>query len=152
MSETQTPKPASASAWKKNRTHLVTCPSGTQVEVLVPDIPQLIETGQFPQHLVDAAIQVASKDRPKPTRDLIVQQREFTDTLVKIMVVSPKLTDADLPDIPYEDKEMLVEIGTRVRDFDAVGDQLGGLHNLEKWRKFRGFGSVFEDVEDYLES
>lgn len=150
--EVTTQKAASASQWKKSRAHLVTCPSGTVVEVVVPDIPAMIETGQFPSHLVDAAIQVASRDRPKPTKELIIQQREFTDTLVQRMVTNPKISDADLADIPYEDKEMLVEIATRVRDIDAIGDHIGGLHTLEKWRKFRRIGPVFEDVEDYLGS
>jgi hypothetical protein len=118
------------------------------VDIAVPDLPSMIETGQLPQHLVDAAIGVASRDRPTPTKELIVQEREFTDVLVQKMVVNPKLSMEDVAELPYEDKELLVAIATRRTDLDALGHQLGGLHKIDDYRKFRGLGSFIEDVED----
>lgn len=130
--------------------HDVILPSGANVLIRIPDLPAMIENGEFPQHLIDAALGVASKPNAKPTIDLIVQQREFTDALVKTTVVDPPITDAMLDHkkgIPFEDKEMIVEIATRQRDLDAEGNHIGGLEKSDKWRKFRGLGHLYEDVE-----
>ena len=143
-------KKTTAETWAQNALHYVVLPSGACVTIRIPDLPAMIETGEIPQHLLDAALGVASKPSQTPSKELIVQQREFTDTLVKITVVEPELTDAMLDPktgIPYEDKEMLVEIATRQRDLDAEGSHIGGLETSEKWRRFRGVASLYEDVE-----
>lgn len=131
--------------------HEIVLPSGAAVLIRIPDLPALIESGEFPQHLLDAALGVANKPNAKPTKDLIVQQREFTDALVKATVLDPPITDAMLDHktgIPFEDKEMLVDIATRQRDLDAEGTHIGGLETSDKWRKFRGLDTLYEDVED----
>lgn len=134
--------------WKKAAKHTITLPSGVRVGIVIPDLPRMIETGQIPQHLLDAALKAAARDRVTPTKEMIVQQAEFTDKLVEVMLVEPKLTADDVSNVPVEDKEMLVEIGTRQRDLDAVGDHIGGLHTSEKFRTFRGLGPINPDVED----
>lgn len=141
-------KRATAAEWTKAAYHDVVLPSGMMVQIKIPDLPALIETGQIPQHLIDAALGVINKPNATPTKDLIVQQREFTDTLVRKTVTAPELTDADMPNVPYEDKEMIVEIATRQRDLDAEGNHIGGLDKSEKFRTFRGLGSLYSDVED----
>jgi hypothetical protein len=127
--------------WKAAATHVICLPSGAYVEIRIPDLPALIEAGHVPQHLVDAALQQAAPGPAQaPSKELIVKQREFTDLLVLKMVVSPKLTPEDLDPsngIPYEDKELLVEIGTRQRDLDAEGSHIAGLENSVKFRQFR---------------
>lgn len=131
--------------------HEVVLPSGAVVLIRIPDLPAMIENGEFPQHLIDAALGVASKPDAKPSKDMIVQQREFTDALVKACVLDPVMTDAMLDHkkgIPFEDKEMLVEIATRQRDLDAEGNHIGGLEKSEKWQRFRGLTHVYSDVED----
>lgn len=140
-----------AASWGQAAFHLVTLPSGAVAKIRIPDLPALIETGEIPQHLLDAALGVAAKPNKTPSKELIVQQREFTDCLVMQTVIEPPLSEADLDSkhgIPYEDKEMLVEIATRQRDLDAEGNHIGGLEKSEKWRKFRGLDSLYEDVED----
>ena len=135
-------KTATARGWRKAAVHTIRVPSGEYVEIRIPDLPALIEAGHIPQNLLDAALRVAGSSGrdQQPSKELIVQQREFTDLLVMKMVVSPKLTEADLdPEegIPYEDKELLVEIGTRQRDLDAEGSHIAGLEKSEKFRRFR---------------
>lgn len=142
------PKAVTASGWKKAKTHTVRCPSGVYVKVNIPDIADMIDSGQLPQHLIDAAIQVATRDKVKPSKELITQQKEFTDAIVQKMVVEPELSAADVREIPYEDKEFLVSIATRQTDFDAEGNHIGGLHTSATFRRFRGLGSFDEDVED----
>ena len=140
-----------ASDWGQAAYPVVVLPSGATVKIRIPDLPALIETGEIPQHLLDAALGVAAKPNKTPSKDLIVQQREFTDCLVMQTVVEPELTEADLhpkTGIPYPDKEMLVEIATRQRDLDAEGNHVGGLQKSERWRKFRGLDSLYSDVED----
>lgn len=135
-------KPASLSAWKKAAVHTIRVPSGEFIEVKIPDLPAMIEGGQIPQNLLDAALSAASgKDQQHPTVELIKQQKEFTDHLVKVTVVTPTLSDADLSDIPYEDKELIVEIAMRQRDLDAEGSHIAGLDTSEKFRRFRGLSS-----------
>ena len=139
-------KPITAAAWKKSAVHTITCPSGAVIGIRIPNIPQLVESGQLPQHLLESALGAAN-DAPTPTEDLIKQEREFTDFIVKTTVVEPEIKDVDLPEIPYEDKEFIVSIATRQRDLDAVGDHIGGLSASAKFRRFRGLGEFSENVE-----
>jgi hypothetical protein len=61
---------------------------------------------------------------------------------VILTVVEPKITIDDVPELPYEDIEMLAELATRQRDLDAVGNHIGGLHEVEAFRTFRGLGAA----------
>jgi hypothetical protein len=97
--------------------------------------------------LLDAALGVANNPDTKPTLDLIKQQREFTDVLTALTVVEPKLTESDIPDIPFEDKEFIVAVATRQRDLDAEGEHIAGLTQSDKFRRFRGLGEFGTDVE-----
>lgn len=145
---TEQAQPTTAAAWKKAAVHPIRLPSGVYVEIKVPDLPALIEAGEIPQNLLDAALSMASgQARQTPTKELIIKQREFTDKLVQIAVVRPKLSEEDLPGVPYEDKEMIVEIATRQRDLDAEGHHIGGLHKSEAFRKFRGLSGLDPTLE-----
>lgn len=144
------------SAWKKAAVHTVVCHSGFVAKLKIPDLPRLIEAGEFPQHLLDAALSAAgeqtevSESKPKTTAELverIKQQREFTDKVVQLTVVEPKLSDADLPDIPFEDKDFVVAVALRVREFDAEGNHIAGLDRSARFRTFRGLDRSSEDVE-----
>lgn len=145
----EAPTKATKTGWKKAAVHTICLPSNVYVDIRIPDLPALIEAGEIPQNLLDTAIQVATGTEVKPSKELLIQQRQFTDRLVQLSVVDPKLTDEDLPDIPFEDKEMIVAIATRERDFDALGHQLAGLHKSEDFRKFRGLDRLDTGVEDY---
>ena len=136
-----------AAGWKKNRNHEVLCPSGTRIVIRIPDLPALIEAGSIPQHLLDAALGVANDPDTKPTVELIKQQREFTDVLTALTVVEPKLSETDIPEIPFEDKEFIVAVATRQRDLDVEGEHIGGLTKSEKFRRFRSLGEFSENVE-----
>lgn len=137
-----------AAGWKAAATHEVMCPSGFQVKIRVPNLPAMIEAGELPQHLLDAALGVAQGgDAIEPSVDLITKQREFTDHLVMKAVVEPAITTDDLREIPFEDMEFIVQIATRQRDLDAQGDHIGGLTKSEKFRRFRGLGEFDPNVE-----
>lgn len=142
-------KTVSKAAWKKAGTHTIRLHSGVYVDIRIPDLPALIEAGHIPQNLLDAALGAvgASGEESKPTKELIVQQREFTDKLVQLTVVNPELSDEDVKDVPYEDKELLVAIATRQRDFDAEYKHIGGLDTSDSFRRFRGLTAGDEDVE-----
>lgn len=143
-----TEKVLNTAAWKKKALHTPLLPSGSRVKIKIPDLPRLIETGKIPNHLLEAALGVAnSGEETKPSKELVVQQREFTDTLVMLTVVEPKLTEEDMEDIPYEDKEMIVSWATRQRDLDAEGEHLAGLTTSAKFRKFRYLGEFDPSLE-----
>lgn len=142
------------SAWKKNAIHTVMLPSASVIKIKLPDLPALIEAGNIPAPLMNTALatakQVNDGEVPETTVDDIIKEREFTDIIVQHTVVEPKLDEADLADIPAEDKTMIVEFATRVRDLDAEMRHIGGLDKVsERFRQVRGltsFDSLVEDV------
>jgi len=147
MSTTDQKKATTLSAWKKNAVHTVTLASGTEVDLKVPNLPELVAAGEFPNHLVDTAIAVASGDR-KVTAEEVAQQAEFYRELVSRAVVNPALTVEDVKDIPFEDVELISAIATRQRDIDALGHHIAGLDQNADWRKFRGLDDLDAALED----
>lgn len=141
------PKPTSKSAWKKAKRHYVTLPSGTVVGIELPDLPSLVKAGQIPNELVDVAIGVAQGK--KVTREDIVEQVDFYNKLAAMTTVEPEVTEEDFAsgDLPFEDKEMIVEFATRQRDLDAVGHHLAGLETVKEFRNFRGLLNIDADLE-----
>ena len=134
-------KAVSKAQWKKAAIHTVTLESGMVVKIKLPNLPKLIEAGAIPQSLIDVAIDVATNRRTeRPGPDVIQQQREFTDLVVLETVVEPAITKEDLDEIPYEDKEMLVEFATRQRIFDAKGHHLAGMQKDADFRRFHRLG------------
>lgn len=143
-------KPASVAEWKKAATHPVRLPSGVYIGLKIPDLAALIEADHIPQNLLDAALSVTGGEQAaqKPTKEFILQEKEFTDRLVLASVVQPKISESDLPDLPFPDKVMIVEIATRQRDLDAEGNHIGGLHKSAAFRSFRGLDEFDTDLED----
>jgi hypothetical protein len=85
-----TPK-KSVSAWKKAKLHTnITLPSGFQVDIVIPNINEMIKTGKIPNDLVEAATAASTGDQ-KITPELLEDQAEFYRLLVTTMVVEPKL-------------------------------------------------------------
>lgn len=135
--------------WKKKKAHPVTLPSGAVVEIQIPDLPALIAAGRIPQGLLDVAVKAASGQADTNiSPEQMKQQKEFTDQVVLVSVVKPEITEADLDDIPYEDKEMIVQFAMRDRDLDAVGNQLGGLQTNEQFRRFRSLERLDTSLAD----
>lgn len=163
--ETLTTPPAaervdSASAWGEKGVHTVTCPSGAQVRVRIPNLPQLIKHDAVPESLRAAAIkEVSSEGVPAMLRqglseDEVKALYDLYEHLVIEMVVEPKLKGmtfgpdpenpeksividrGDIPSLPQEDVEMLVNIATRQQDTDALGVRLG-VEPLNRWAQFR---------------
>jgi hypothetical protein len=132
--------------WKKAGQHEVTLPSGFQVTITVPNLPNLVKTGYFPNNLVQEALKTLADPDQEVTQEVIGQQAEFYSKLVAISVVEPKVTEDEVNDLPFEDVEMIVAIATRQRDLDAVGHHIGGLHTQEDWRRFRGLTAEPTDV------
>lgn len=147
MSTETAPKPTSKANWKKAKRHPITLPSGAVVEIEIPDLPNLVKAGSIPNELVDIAIGVANGQRV--TKDDIIKQADFYNKLCALSVKNPEVTEADFegPDaLPFEDKEMLVEIATRQRDLDAVGHHIGGLEKVSDFRTFRGLPEQYPAV------
>jgi len=123
--------------WKKARVHKdITLPSGTVVDIQIPNLPKMLKGGQIPNTLVDAAVKTQSAT--KVTRELIEETWEFYRWLVAETVVSPEVEPDDVGELPTADVEMIVSIATRQSDLDAVGHQLGGLETQRAFRDFRG--------------
>ena len=148
MSNTKTTK----TAWFKARRHEgVTLPSGTVVTIELPNLSLMLKTGQIPNGLVDAAVEMqnaVSTGSVQVTREMIEQQWDYYAFLVSKTVVEPAITQEEVAEIPAEDVEMLVEFATRQRDIDAVFRHIAGLDKLDSFRKFRGVTSGIEGLED----
>ena len=145
------PAVESLDAWLEAGFHTITLPSGTRVGVRIPDLSALIEAGELPQHLLDAALGSVEGSKRAPAKKITVEdlkrEREFTDYLVAKTVVKPDLTAQQAGMVPTEDKEMIVQIATRQRDLDALGDHIGGLDRSEKFRRFRRLGEFDPALE-----
>lgn len=134
--------------WNKKGEHAPLLPSGFRPKIRIPDLPALIEAGEIPQHLLDVALDVAGGEDTRPSIELIKTQREYTDRLVQLTVIDPVLDDETVKSVPFEDKDMIVAIATRLRDLDAEGEHIAGLTKSDKFRKFRRLGEFSEDVAD----
>lgn len=141
------PRVKTKDAWQKAGVHTIALQSGVEVDIRIPNLPQMVKAGEVPNDLLDAALGAMKKQEITP--DLIKEQADFFHLLVATMVVEPKLEAEEVPEIvPFEDIELLVEIGTRQRDIDALGRQIAGLHKSAEWRRFRGWDYGDEVVED----
>lgn len=131
-------KPISKSAWIKSKRHPINLASSvdTVVAIEVPNLPELISAGEFPNHLIDAAINVAQG--AKVTREHISEQAEFYRHLIAKTVKEPEIVPDDVKDLPFEDVELIASIATRQRDVDGLGNQIAGLDKSDDWLKFRG--------------
>ena len=148
MSETQQ-KAVTLADWKKAKDHTIRLPSGVYVDVAIPDLAKMIESGEIPQNLLDAALAAtgASERDDAPTKEFILQERQFANRLVQATVSKPKLSEDEVDEIPFEDKVLIVEVATRQRDLDAEGNHIGGLQKSSDFRKFRGLDGFESSVE-----
>lgn len=135
--ENEAPKASTLSAWKKAKVHTVTLASGAVIDIKIPNLPELVSAGEFPNHLVETAINVASGEA-KVTAEEIKSQAEFYRNLVTKTVVAPELSLEDVKELPFEDIELISALATRQRDVDALGHHIAGLDKSEDWRRFRG--------------
>jgi hypothetical protein len=144
----ETAKVTTLAAWKKNKTHTVTLPSSTIVEIQIPDLPSLIKAGKVPNQLLDIAL--GATEKKKVTKEDIEQQADFYNILASLTVTTPVVTQDDFSSgaLPFEDKEMLVEIATRQRDLDAVGKHIAGLDKVASFREYRNISSQYAALED----
>lgn len=145
-------------AWGKRSVHVVTCPSGMEVKIRIPNVGLLLEGDALPQRLRQVALQemldpiearvargsisAGGEDEPSQdapaavTLDEVKQLYDLNNWLVVQTVLEPELTIDDLPDLPAEDLEMLIKIANRERTVDAVGKSLG-TDPLSRWETFR---------------
>lgn len=136
-------RPRDASDWKGRKTHKdITLPSGTVVDIVLPNIQVLIKSGAIPNTLIDAALK--QQNAGKVTREIISETWDFTCWIIPRTVVSPEITEEDVPDLPAEDIELLVGFASRTKDMDAVGHHLAGLETQRSFRDFRGITSLDE--------
>lgn len=133
-----------ADTWKSAKRHPVTLPSSFEVEIEIPNLPSLVKSGQLPNELVAEALNTINTGRLTP--EVIANEAEFYNKLVALTVKEPEVTEADVPELPFEDVVLIVELATRQRDLDAVGHHIGGLERSAEWRKFRGLDYGDEDV------
>lgn len=138
-------------AWEEAAFHTILCPSGVRVGIRIPDLAALIEGGDLPQHLLDAALkaagQTSSADQKEITVDDVRRELEFTNFLVAKTVVKPDISIEQAAKIPAEDKELIAQIALRLRDYDAEYAHIGGLDTSEKYRRFRRLGEFDSSVE-----
>ena len=123
-------------AWKSRKTHDVTLPSGAEVKIQLPNLPQLAKTGRIPNPLIQVALNGIGNGRDT-TEDDILKLNEWHAFLVSITVIEPKVTPEDVADLPVEDQEMLIEFATRIRDMDALYHHIGGLEKVDSFREAR---------------
>lgn len=142
--------------WQSAKVHTVTLPSGTKVDITIPDLAAMAKAGELDNDLIQYAIPSA-KDIAEEPEELTTEQKkenlsklaDFHSWLVSITVADPALTPEEVPTVvPTPDKEVLVELASRRRDMDVVGHHIGGLEVSAAFRKFREIDSGESDILD----
>jgi hypothetical protein len=151
----------SKTAWARKAVHLVTCPSGMEVKIRIPNLGLLLEGDALPQTLRNAALQElvdpmsarvargapeGNGGAPAVSLDEVRELYDLHKWLVVQTVIEPALALEDLPELPQEDLEMLTQLATRERTTDAAGRSLG-TEPLSRWETFRGFHGCAEGCE-----
>src|SRR3954470_8861879 len=104
-------------------------PSGTKVDITIPDLAEMAKAGELDNDLIQYAIPSAAEPAAEP-KELTPEEKkenlsrlaDFHNWLVSITVVEPKLTPDEVPTVvPTPDKEVIVELASRRRDMDVVG-------------------------------
>lgn len=126
--------------WVKQGVHEdVTLPSGAKVTIKLPNVSELIKSGQLPNDLIKVATEYVAKgataELPDDLNDKVAEYNRF---LVALTVHEPKITPDDVPSLPAEDLDMIVSFANRQIDIDAVGHHLAGLEAVDSFREFRG--------------
>lgn len=129
--------------WKRAKVHDATLPSGVDVKISLPDVPAMIEAGHLPQNYLDAAIAaVKAPEDHAPTPEEIKEQIGFRRSIISTMLVEPKISEADVDELPVQDQQMLMEFAMRTRDIDAKFHHLGGLEKYDPFREVRGIPGI----------
>lgn len=143
---------ASKGGWKRAKAHLVTLPSGEKVRFQIPNLAVLAKSGELPNSLLAVAVPGSVKEAdvstPEEAQERIARLSDFQKWLVAKAVVEPEVSEDDVPELPTEDVDCLVELATRGRDTDAVGHHIGDLEKSAEWRRFRGVPDLDEDLLD----
>lgn len=136
-------KPRDAKAWAKRAEHVVTLPSAAEVTIRLPSLPALAKAGAIPNELLkyitpkQRAADAGEEQTPELTAETLMNEADWRNFIISHMVLSPKVTPEEVPDLPEEDVQMLTEFALRQRDQDVLGHQLAGLEVTEEWRRFR---------------
>jgi hypothetical protein len=138
------PSATSKSAWKKANSHTITLPSSKVVTIKLPNLPEMIKGGSFPNALIPIAVKRIQEE--EITADKIKELADYHRFLIHKMLLSPTVEEEDVPDLPPADIDMLISIANRERDMDAVGHHLSGLETVDSFKRFRGIDSSSEDL------
>jgi hypothetical protein len=151
----------SADAWKARGTYLCAMHSGVEVTIRYPDLQLLLLNDAIPERLQAIALkqvygedddllsvpEVADKPplaKPEDEAEKLRRQLEETkqmsallDQLIVEMVVEPKLRIEDVPQLPPEDRALLIAIAQREQTVDALGRSLGvaPIQRLDRFRR-----------------
>ncbi len=129
------------SKWTDRATHdNVLLPSGEEVSIKVPDLPQMMKRGEIPNPLVKYVVKAEKNSADTLTEEKVIESTDYINWLISITVTDPEISPEEAEDVPAPDKELLVALATRQRDIDAAGRHLGGLETLEDFRRFRRVG------------
>lgn len=138
---------SSVDAWKKRGVHEgVTLPSGAVVTLRLPNIPNMVKTGTLPNPLLEAAMQQQGAE--KITKEVVESTADYVKFIIPQMLIDPQVSEDDVPELPYEDIELLIAFANRSTDIDAAYRQLGGLDKLDRFREARGIWAAAEADED----
>lgn len=108
----------------------VTLPSGAEVVMKLTDLSTHLRYGAIPTQL-RAAVMDASRrrhDEARTTEERDDAAREQNDAWIDLLadvIVSPRLSPAELRKVPAADLAMLLQIAHRENVFDALGKPFG---------------------------
>lgn len=105
------------STWKAKSVMRITLPSGVDVDIRIPNLANILMSGELPNNLREIALaELSGKTKTELTEDHLRANAQFVRHLVIATVVNPKLEDADLDDLPQSDIDVLAAIANREVD------------------------------------
>jgi hypothetical protein len=128
-------------AWKKAAVtgHDIVLPSATEVTIRIPNLIEMLRGGEVPNELVPFATKARDKmeDGRQITTEELRQSSDFVRWLVARTVIDPSIEPDEVPELPSEDVDMVLEFATRQRDLDALDQHIAGLHLVQDFSNFR---------------
>jgi hypothetical protein len=146
-------RPITVEEWRKLTTHMVELPSGVNVLIRYPNLPDCIKSGSIPEDLKQTALRVVvqetydqpmfpgmKEDGTLPTIDStqLSEVDEVSRRLAHACLVDPSLTWDEFVEaaLPPDDVDYLTAIAFRKVGRDAGGRFLG-VEPLDRWEPFR---------------
>lgn len=139
-------KPATLAELQRSRELVAVAPSGLAYKIRPINLERHALAGDLPAQLRQLALGGSDElNKVFDSEEDTSLIRDYLDSLVRGMVLEPKIGEKDLDILPPPDYRWLVSVAMGDEDHDGEGRRLWGREPLSSFRLFREFHSCPED-------